>query len=318
MELEPKTIHLLFIDDDEDDYLILQGYLTGLSGQEKYVLDWAQTYQAGLLHIQRAKHDIYLIDHYLGEFSGLDLLKEAIQAGCQAPIIIVTGKSDREIDQAALMAGAMDYLVKDQMDGQLLERSIRYALERNRLLKNIRELAVRDSLTGLYNRRELHRFLDYELIKSQRYNHRFSILMMDIDHFKEINDRFGHRTGDEVIQQVAKVLLNNTRGCDLPARYGGDEFITVLPETSANQAWCGAERLRKRVEALSFQVINENSMSEKIEITISTGVAEYQGDAISGEALIDLADQALYQAKRFGCNQVVRFNAEQKKERGSP
>lgn len=318
MELEPKTIHLLFIDDDEDDYLILKGYLTELSGQEKYVLDWAQTYQAGLLQIQLAKHDIYLIDHNLGEFSGLDLLQEAVQAGCQAPIIIVTGQSDREIDQVASMAGAMDYLVKGQMDGQLLERSIRYALERNRLVKKIRELAVRDELTGLHNRRELLRFLGYEVMKSQRYSRPLSLLMMDVDHFKEINDRFGHRTGDEVLQQVAQALLNNTRGCDLPVRYGGDEFIVVLPETSANQAWCVAERLRKKVEAQSFQVISENNMSKKIEITISTGVAEYPGDAASVDTLIDLADQALYQAKRLGCNQVVRYHGEQEKELGSP
>jgi diguanylate cyclase (GGDEF)-like protein len=317
MEPEPKTINILFIDDDEDDYLLLREYLMELDGQAKYVLDWAQTYQAGLTQIQRANHDIYLVDHYLGAFSGLDLLKEAIQAGCQAPIIMVTGQSDREIDQAALMAGATDFLVKSQIDGQLLERSIRYALERNRLLIKIRELALRDALTGLYNRRELHRFLDYELIKSRRYNHPFSLLMMDIDHFKETNDRFGHRTGDEILQQVAQVLLNITRGCDLTARYGGDEFIIVLTETPVSQAWFGAERIRKVLEALSVQVINENGLTEKVIITLSIGMAEFPGDASSVDALIDLADQALYQAKRLGCNRVVQYHAEQEKEQGS-
>ena len=116
---------------------------------QAFHLDWVQTYQAGLKEIERGDHDVYLIDHYLGAYSGLDLLKEAVQAGCQAPLIIVTAQSDREIDQAALKAGAMDYLVKGKLDGQLLERSIRYALERNRLLTKIRELAVRDALTGL-------------------------------------------------------------------------------------------------------------------------------------------------------------------------
>jgi diguanylate cyclase (GGDEF)-like protein len=317
MDSEPKTIHILFIDDDQDDYLILREYLMELSGQVKYVLDWEPTYQAGLTQIQRANHDVYLVDLYLGAASGLDLLKEAIQAGCQAPIIIVTGQSDREIDQAALMAGATDYLVKSQLDGQLLERSIRYALERNRLLIKIRDLAVRDALTGLYNRRELHRFLDYEFIKSRRYNHPFSLLMMDIDHFKEINDRFGHRTGDDILQQVAQSLLNNSRGCDLPARYGGDEFIIVLPETPASQARYGAERIRKVVESLAIQINHENELSEKISITLSIGVAEYPGDATFGDELIDKADQALYQAKRLGCNQVVQFQAPQEKEQGS-
>jgi two-component system cell cycle response regulator len=317
MEPEQKNVRILLIEDDEDDYQILRDYLMEQDNRSAFQLDWVATYQAGLKDIERADHDVYLIDHYLGLNSGLDLLKEAVQAGCQAPLIIVTGQSDREIDQAALMAGAMDYLVKGKFDGQLLERSIRYALERSRLLKKIRELAVRDALTGLYNRRELYRFLDYEIIKSKRYSHAFSLLLMDIDHFKDINDRFGHRVGDEILQQVAQVLLSQTRGCDLPARYGGDEFIVVLPETPTPQGLIGAERLRKVVENVSIQIANESGNLEKLEVTMSIGLAGYPGDAETGEQIIDLADQALYQAKHIGCNQVVRYNADQIKEFGS-
>ena len=316
MEPHLDTINILLIEDDEDDYLLLRDCLVEQGTDANYHLDWVQTYQAGLKEIERGDHDVYLIDHYLGAFSGLDLLKEAVQAGCQAPLIIVTGSSDREVDQAALKAGATDYLVKGKLDGQLLERSIRYALERNRLLTQIRELAVRDALTGLYNRRELHRFLEYEIIKSQRYHHAFSVLLMDIDHFKEINDRFGHRVGDEILKMVAQALQNNSRGCDLPARYGGDEFIIVLPETPAEQGCFGAERLRKVVENLSFQVTNESGELQRLEITISIGVAGYPDDAEAGELLIDQADQALYQAKRTGCNQVARYNVAQEKELG--
>ncbi len=313
MEPEPKTIHILLIEDDEDDYLILRDCLMELSGQPRFDLDWVPTYQAGLTQIQRARHDVYLIDHYLGQNSGLDLLKEAVQAGCQEPMIIITGQSAPEIDHAALQAGATDYLEKNQITSRLLERSIRYAMERNRLMKQIRELAVRDALTGLYNRRELHRFLEYELLKSRRYKHPLSILLIDIDHFKEINDRFGHRTGDEILQQVALVLLHHTRACDLPARYGGDEFIIVLPETPAGQAWHGAERLRKLVESLSVVV---GDGKNKLDITISTGVAEFPADATEGEALIDLADNALYAAKHQGCNQVVCYHLQPGEARG--
>jgi len=314
MELVPKTIRILLIDDDEDDYFILRDDLSKPSGQTNYILDWVQTYQAGIEQIQRFEHDVYLVDHYLGADSGLDLLQEAIQAGCQEPIIIITGRSDPEIDQAALMAGATDYLVKGQMDGQLLERSMRYALERNRLLKKIRDLALRDALTGLFNLRELNRFLDYEMIKSRRYNHPFSILMIDVDNFKGVNDRFGHRIGDEILNQVAQALLSNVRGCDLAARYGGDEFIIVLPETAARQACVGGERLRKMVEAQSIQVTNKDGLSEEIVVTISMGVAEYPYDANTADSLIEKADQALYQAKHQGGNRVVRFYAEQKNE----
>jgi diguanylate cyclase (GGDEF)-like protein len=139
---------------------------------------------------------------------------------------------------------------------------------------------------------------------------------MDIDHFKEINDRYGHRVGDVILQHVAQVLLNQTRGCDLPARYGGDEFIIVLPETPAVQGWIGAERIRKVIESVVFQITDENGELERIEITMSMGLAGYPGDSEVGELLIDLADQALYIAKRKGCNQVVSYNAEQVKELG--
>ena len=191
-------------------------------------------------------------------------------------------------------------------------------MERNRLLKQIRELAVRDSLTGLYNRRELHRFLDYELIKSRRYKHPFSLLLLDIDHFKELNDFVGHRTGDEILQQVAQLLLHHTRGCDLSARYGGDEFIIVMPETPAGQAWYAAERLRKVVEKLLFPVTKGKRAPEQLAITISTGVAEFPDDATTGDALIDLADQALYQAKHQGCNRVVCYHLGQNEGQNPP
>lgn len=308
MESEFQKIHILLVDDDEDDYLIMRDCLLDLHDQAKFELDWVPTFQEGLNRIQRANHDVYLIDYFLGEHSGLDLLKEVIQAGCQEPMIMITGKPAPEIDQASLLAGATDYLEKSQITGELLGRSIRYAMERNRLMKKIRELAVRDDLTGLYNRRELHRFLDYELIKSKRYKHPFSLLLMDIDHFKEINDQFGHRLGDEILQQVAQVLLLHTRGCDLPARYGGDEFIIVLPETPAGQAWYGAERLRKVVQSISIHPPSDNQSEEKLNITISTGIAEYPEDATTGEALIDLADHALYMAKHQGCNCVVCYH----------
>lgn len=307
MQTKLRIIHILLIDDDEDDFLILRDFLKELDHQQRYELDWVQTYQEGLMHIQKDTHEIYLLDYYLGDHSGLDLLEEAIKAGCQAPLIVITGQSAPEIDQAAMLAGATDYLVKDKLDGAQLERSIRYALERNRLLTRIRDLAVRDALTQLFNRRELQRFLDYEIIKSKRYIHPLSLLMIDIDHFKEINDQFGHRTGDEVLQCVAQALVRNVRGCDMVSRYGGDEFIIILPETSAHNARYCAERLRKLVEVISFRVVKNDESSEKIELTISTGVVGYPEDGETREVLIDQADKALYKAKHQGCNQVVLF-----------
>jgi diguanylate cyclase (GGDEF)-like protein len=313
MEPEQKTIRALLIEDDEDDYLVTREYLAKLGDHEKYALDWEKTYQAGLEQIRRDEYDIYLVDYCLGEGSGLDLLQEASRAGRQAPIIMITGHTNPEIDHAAMMSGAADYLVKGQINEQILKRAIRYALERNRLLKEIHELAVRDALTGLYNRREFHHFLENELAKCQRYSRPLSLLMMDIDHFKDINDRFGHRTGDEVLQHIAHVLLSKVRSCDMLARYGGDEFSMVMPETSASHARQGAERLRKGVEARPIKVNYEKELSKNVNVTISIGVTAYPGDAGSVDVLIESADKALYHAKSLGCNRVVGFYEERAK-----
>jgi diguanylate cyclase (GGDEF)-like protein len=306
--MQKPPIKILLIEDDPDDFILTRDLLAEVDG-DRYHLDWAQNYQDGLKQIQADLHDIYLIDYRLGPEDGLQLLREAFQAGLQAPIIVLTGLEDREIDMAAMQAGAADYLVKGRIDGQLLEKAIRYALERSRLLKEIRVLATHDSLTGLYNRSELQRFLDYELGRSKRYSHSLSFVMLDVDHFKDINDRFGHRAGDEALQQIAQVLLATARTCDLLARYGGDEFAIVMTETSADEACQGAERLRKVVGAESIRVKSDKDTIESVKILISLGVAEYPGDADSSDALIEAADQALYEAKRQGRNCVVRFHA---------
>jgi len=308
--MQKQAIKILLVEDDEDDFVLTRDLLAEI-GSAQYHLDWAQTYQEGLKQLQAGLHDVYLLDYRLGADDGLQLLREAMQAGLHAPSIMLTGLADREIDLAAMQAGAADYLVKDRIDGQLLERAIRYALERSSLLENIRELAVRDALTGLYNRRELHRFLDSELERSQRYGHPLSFVLIDLDHFKNINDEYGHLAGDEALKQTAQALQAYSRRSDLLARYGGDEFAIVMTDTSAEVAWQGAERLRKMVANESVKVSRGYGFIGNVKITISMGMAEYPGDADSSGTLIEAADQALYEAKRLGRNRTVRFQAGQ-------
>jgi FixJ family two-component response regulator len=138
-------ISILLIDDDEDDYIITRDLFADLNEQvddiagARFKLDWVATYEAGLMAIQQNNHDVYLIDYRLGKHNGLELLKEAIARGCSAPLILLTGQGDRMVDIEAMKAGASDYVVKSQMDTQLLERSIRYALERKRAAETLRE-----------------------------------------------------------------------------------------------------------------------------------------------------------------------------------
>lgn len=160
--------------------------------------------------------------------------------------------------------------------------------------KRLRSLSITDDLTGLYNRRAFINYFKSELARAQRYQSRFSILVVDIDHFKLINDRFGHSTGDQVLIDVANCLSTNTRGSDLCARYGGEEFVVLLMEIGAQKAFQLAERYRGLVE----------TKCREYSVTVSIGVAQYQkGDSVT--SCFDRADRSLLQAKADGRNQCV-------------
>ncbi len=156
-------------------------------------------------------------------------------------------------------------------------------------------MALTDALTGLYNRRHLYRVLEQELARSQRYGHALSVLMLDLDDFKRYNDRYGHLAGDEVLRHLAKLIQSVIRDSDIAFRYGGEEFVLVLPETPGHAALILAERLRQAVATCRFTVHGHVDAGQ---VTISVGVATYPRDAQGVEDLIHAADTALLQAKR--------------------
>lgn len=162
------------------------------------------------------------------------------------------------------------------------------------------ELAVTDSLTGLYIRRYFMVKLEEESNRSKRYNKIFSIVMADLDKFKEINDIYGHTTGDQVLKTVGMCLQKNVRDVDILARYGGDEFVMLLPETDRDEAYTFAERLRERVSQMKLKDIPK--------FTISLGIASYPVDEKDFEDLIKKADEAMYSAKETGRNMVVKYS----------
>ncbi|OEU76844.1 MAG: hypothetical protein BA872_05840 [Desulfobacterales bacterium C00003060] len=170
------------------------------------------------------------------------------------------------------------------------------------LYRELQELAIRDGLTGLYNRRYFMENLGSELIRSKRYRSNPSLLLADIDHFKDINDRHGHVAGDMVLRHVGEVLNGMMRKSDVVARYGGEEFLILLPETSLSDACDFAERLRLTIEQTEFVV----APGCQVKITISIGVSQFPGEAVlDPKGLLELADKALYQAKSDGRN-IVR------------
>jgi diguanylate cyclase (GGDEF)-like protein len=177
------------------------------------------------------------------------------------------------------------------------------AIEKARLYAQVQEQARTDALTGLNNRGEFQRQLKEEVERSRRYNRSFSLLMLDIDHFKTVNDRYGHQAGDEVLRALAARLREQNRPVDHAARYGGEEFVVILPETTNEGALALAERLRTAVADTAVPVTDGRT----IPVTISIGVATFPADAGSETALIAAADSALYAAKQGGRNRISRY-----------
>jgi len=165
---------------------------------------------------------------------------------------------------------------------------------KNRLLA---DLAVKDGLTGLFNHKHTYERLNNLIVHSGRYKRTLTVAMYDIDHFKSINDNYGHQTGDLVLASVAETLKRASRAVDIIGRYGGEEFLIVMPETSIDGAFVFAERIRKSIENLKFK-------DGKLKVTISGGVAEYTGEGAT--ELVEKADNLLYEAKESGRNRIIK------------
>ncbi len=170
---------------------------------------------------------------------------------------------------------------------------------RNRIIQ-LHEEAVRDPLTGLFNRRYMNLLAEMEFKKTKRYSHPLSVLMIDIDHFKDINDKYGHKVGDLVLKHVAQEIKNHIRSSDIPIRYGGEEFVIILPNTTKESAFILAERIRKHIEATS---VFADGM--EIKCTISTGVSSMDDCPETFEELVNNSDKKMYLAKRSGRNRTV-------------
>lgn len=175
------------------------------------------------------------------------------------------------------------------------------ALENVRIREVMHNLASTDGLTGLWNHRRLHDLLREEMKRSMRYHRALSVLMLDVDSFKTFNDTYGHPQGDQLLRGIADILRSNVRAVDHVGRYGGEEFLAILPETSKDDACRMAERIRTAVEELAFIVVD----GHEIRRTVSVGVASYPEDALSPSDLVQRADDALYRAKRAGKNRVL-------------
>jgi len=193
----------------------------------------------------------------------------------------------------------------------LIGNNVSFVLDKIRLFKEMERLSITDPLTGLFNRRYFYNALEKEIERVKRYKSSFSIVLLDIDDFKRVNDEYGHLAGDRVLQILADILRRTLRKVDIIARYGGEEFILLLPNTEKEEAELIANRIREEVSKTVFEYKSDKGVEVLCPITISGGITTCPDDSIELHKLLSAADRAMYEAKSLGKNRIVLFHGEQ-------
>jgi diguanylate cyclase (GGDEF)-like protein len=305
-----------------DDEPTIRGVVAQVLRLDGHDATEAGSAEDGLAAFHARPFPIVMSDVVMGGMSGLDLLREIRAIDSEALVVIMTSQASLEIATTAMRQGAYDFLIKPFEDLILISTVVKrasdrlalqarnrlltsqlevYARELERLNASLKDQAERDWLTGLPNRRMLRNALDGEISRAMRHHRTFSLLLLDVDHFKNYNDRNGHLAGDEVLRGVAKILRSSGRSEHLCARYGGEEFVVLLPEADRATASIFAERIRQQIEQHSFEGREAQPGGA---VTVSLGVSCFPEDGTDGEALLGRADDALYRAKEGGRNRV--------------
>ncbi|MFW6050178.1 MAG: diguanylate cyclase [Myxococcota bacterium] len=294
-----------------DDDRITREYVGGLLRGNGMRVESVESGEKAVDRVNRGGVDLVLLDILMPGMDGIHCcrLLKSLTADQFLPVILLTGRTDTDSRVEGLRIGADDYVCKPFDERELLARldsmlRIKRAHDEvNQAKAKLEQLAVRDELTGLYNYRYLHTRLSEEFKRAERYRDPLACAMLDIDHFKEFNDRHGHDVGDRILAEVADRLRNAMREIDVVARYGGEEFLLVLPSTHFAGALAVAERVWRAVGEVPFQLDGGEQR-----VTVSIGVALYPSrDVKTKDQLLKAADKALYQAKEDGRDRICVF-----------
>lgn len=291
---------ILIVEDDSVIAEMLHQFLTR-SGYQAKITSSAEEAEEVL---KGEEVNIILSDIQLPGMDGITLTKK-VKKQYNLDVIIATGYSSEYSYEDAINNGASDLIFKPIRLNELMLRINRVIRERSlinerdRMIENLRRLSIKDPLTDLYNSRYFYEQLEKEITRSDRYFHPLSLIFIDIDNFKSVNDSYGHMMGDKAILMIAQKMKASLRSLDTAYRFAGDEFTIILPETAADKAEVVADRIRSEMENERL-VIFEKLISK---ITLSIGIAEYVRNEEMGQ-FIHRADVNMYQAKQSGGNKV--------------
>jgi diguanylate cyclase (GGDEF)-like protein len=299
---------ILVIDDSQPNLVLLKAHLNSMG----LVALLADNAKEGIAIAAEQRPDVILLDVMMPEIDGFETcrrLKADVRTS-SIPVIFVSARDQSEDKIGGLKLGAVDYVTKPFNRGELQAR-IGIVLQMTELQERLLLLANTDELTGLSNRRHFFEILEREVLQAKIRGGSVAVMMFDVDHFKNVNDTYGHLSGDRILQQVGKILNENIYPLDLAARYGGEEFIILMPGMPAEIATQRAEKLCSIVDKNNWEIAGQ-----PISITCSVGVAVFDGgDSTDPYELIRRADEALYAAKHRGRNCVVSFGNLNQEER---
>jgi len=311
-----------------DDELAIRSLVAELLEDEGHVVTLAEDGEDALKKFKQEWHEIVFSDIRMPKMTGIELLEEIKKLTELTQFIIMTSHASVDNSIAALKKGAFDYILKPFEDLEVVVdaanramanlsavREQQYLLntlsrqneELGTLNKKFRELAIRDGLTGLFNHRHGENRLLDEVERARKFKRELSLLFIDLDNFKFFNDKHGHLVGDEVLHSLGKLMSGATRDSDTVARWGGEEFIIIAPETDEHQACNLAEAIRKQVAEFAFPHADQQPLGF---VSLSIGVATMSDGIDNAEELLRLADKAVYSAKESGRNRTVFCRSE--------
>jgi two-component system, cell cycle response regulator len=285
-----EQIQILLVEGDPADARRLAQMLRA-GGAAKFRLRRAHKLRHAKRHLQNGRADVALVDLSLPDAQGLDVLVEAQRTAPSVPFIALSGAADDSLAAQALQLGAQDFLVKSELNPYQLARALSFAIARQQAQLHLRSLSLMDELTGLHNRRGFISLAEQRLKLTSRQGVRSTLIFIDVDNLKYINDNFGHREGDYALQQIARLLRECFRESDIIGRLGGDEFCVLLSQSAET----GDLLVRKRLVHL-IEKSNENSR-RFYALSVSLGIADVAGPHELAQQ-IGRADALMYEHKR--------------------